>query len=54
MFSSYVATLPGMACSLGLVLSWPGGILSQSAPSFRNYSVRLFAVVVGIGLAFLV
>jgi len=46
--------LPGMASSMGLVISWAGGIPSQSAPFSRNCSIRPFVVVGETGWAFLV
>jgi len=46
--------LPDMASSMGLVLSWAGGIPLQSAPFSRNCSIRLFVVVGETDSAFLV
>ena len=44
--------LTDMAFSMGLVLPWAGGIPSQSAPFFRNCSIRPFGVIGGSGSVF--
>ena len=46
--------LPGMASSIGLVLSWADGIPSKSAPFSCNCSIRPFVVVGETGSAFVV